>query len=366
MTLVNATESLIPGTNYLTHYQKFVRQKSGDGDVLIYKNNRDSRLVIVRVAERIAFQLAEKYWNVLMDWAEYNTTYRLKHLAGEIRAKKALAEQLQDSVSAHEKQVQTEAIRKKILDIQNKNRKELIKRQMPVYDDLGTLVCEGGEKISAVNPYGDVVTDSIIISFEGEDKIEAAKPVMTFGQKAEEKVFKTKTRYFYDINPVVNQSTSKDIILTKVQGRDFTRKELVAGGDISFSVSGSINSNQQGVYPSTQVSRFIEMMQHNGVLDVNHFLFRQFNVKKIIIQDFKLEHPTFKNIQPYSFTCVAVEPDEDVTVVKDTISIINDVFAGSENEGWFKQMLAEKKNNIAIGSEAKVGEAVQLFLDTMI
>ena len=63
-------------------------------------------------------------------------------------------------------------------------------------------------------------------------------------------------------------------------------------------------------------------MQHNGVISVNNILFDQLNVSQILIQDFQLDTPVYQNIQPYSFTCVAVEPDEQ-SIIDDTIDIIN-------------------------------------------
>ena len=58
---------------------------------------------------------------------------------------------------------------------------------------------------------------------------------------------------------------------------------------------------------------------------------------------FKLEHQTFKNAQPYSISCIAVEPDEDVKIEKDTIQLINDVLADTALSGWYKTVLAEKQ-----------------------
>lgn len=347
MTVINSTKSVIPGSNYITHYQKYVQQRTGNESVFIYNNNRDARVVAVRVATQIGFQLAEHYANMALDLAEYNTIYRLKHLVGEVRAKRALASQL----AADQNRLANEAIvnahRKKILDLQAKRVQSLVDERNSVDDDLGTFECQGGKKVVAMTPYGDKVAEALFIAFDGEDQVEVKRPVLDPQTgKYKDSTFNTQTRFFCDITPSVNQTTSKEIVLTKVQGRDYTRKELVSGGDITFSVSGEINSNAEGVYPDSQVQRFIEVMQHNGVLKVSHYLFRQFNVKQIIVQDFKLDQASFKNIQPYSFSCVAVEPDEDVTVTKDTITLINDILAGSENEGWYKEMLAQKKESI--------------------
>lgn len=368
MKAINAAESALEGSNFLSQYGKYIRQKNGNSADFIYRNNRDSRSVAVRIAAQTTFQLAEHYQNKLLNWAEANSTQRLRHLAGTLRAKKALAKQEQ-AMMEQLIQNRTEAARReKIREIQRKNVQKLISEQFPENSSFGTLTCEGGKTVTAMTPYGEKVADAMFLSFDGEDSVSVTQPVRNpqSGKYDMNETFSTKTRFFCDLAPSVSQSTSKNVILTKVQGRDQSRKELVSGGDAVFSVSGFINSNKDGVYPSVQVSRFIEIMQHNGAINVNHFLFSQFNVTRIVIQDFKLDMPTYRNIQPYSFTCVGVEPNDSVKVMSDTISVINDVLASSENEGWYQEMLAEKQERIAGRSDGKAVSAISSQLDKMI
>ena len=321
MSAINATESVLAGSSYLTHYQRFIKDKFGKGKDLIYVNNRDSRSVAVRIASQVSFQSAEQYIN------KYARLTEIKQRKERKRAEKA---------------------REEILKLQDENVQQLIKEQSIVDMGLGSIACEGGKTVTAITPYGDKVPEALFLYYDDEVPWLATRPLKNAktGKYDTAEAFPTKTRFFYDLAPSVSQSTSKEIILTKVQGRDQTRKEMVAGGDIVFSVNGSINSDKDGEYPSTQVSRFIEIMQHCGVIKVNHLLFRQFNVTQVIIQDFKLEMPTYKNIQPYSFTCVAVEPDDPVVSRFDTITLINNVLAGHENESWYQETLALKKRRI--------------------
>ena len=59
---------------------------------------------------------------------------------------------------------------------------------------------------------------------------------------------------FLDLGAIVQVQSSNNLVLTKVQGRDYSRKELISGGDINFTVTGKIVSNYPDVYPYAEVS----------------------------------------------------------------------------------------------------------------
>ncbi|RHM92860.1 hypothetical protein DWZ35_14155 [Bacteroides caccae] len=159
--------------------------------------------------------------------------------------------------------------------------------------------------------------------------------------------FDTKTVFHIDLAPKVSMNSSKNIILTQVQGRDFTRKELVSGGDMTYTISGSIVSNDEGVYPTEAVKRFVKIMQYNGIVNVNFITFGLLGVTRVIIKDFSLDAAEYKNIQPYSFTCVAVEPDDAITIQSDTIAVINKDLAESQWDSWYKTILDNKLAQMA-------------------
>lgn len=142
-------------------------------------------------------------------------------------------------------------------------------------------------------------------------------------------------------------SSTKNVILTTVQGRDFTRKELVSGGDMTYTVNGAIVSDQAGVYPSEAVKRFVKIMQYNGIINVNFITFGLLGVTRIIIKDFSLGEIEYKNIQPYSFTCVAVEPDDAITLQADTINAINKELQATKWDAWYHQILQNKLGEMA-------------------
>lgn len=215
-------------------------------------------------------------------------------------------------------------------DIQNQRkeiRQKIIEQQQKIHEDYGKL-----DDIIAQDKYGKKVDGALIIWYK-DTKYRTEKQTVRSSVIADPlsptdpyhsvtNTIQTDKMYVIDLAPQITINSSKNIVLTKVQGRDYTRKELVSGGDLCFTVSGELNSNQDGVYPTFDVQKFINIMQHNGIISVNNILFDQFNVSRIIIQSFKLDPPKYQNIQPYSFTCVAVEPDEQVAI-DDTINIID-------------------------------------------
>lgn len=133
---------------------------------------------------------------------------------------------------------------------------------------------------------------------------------------------------WYDTTALVTVSSDKDLILTRVTGRDYSRKELVSNGDMMFSVSGHITSGMPDIYPSNEVQKFRTMMEYKGILDVNNEIFDQWGVKKIVIRSFNLP-PTEgnKSTQDYSFECVGIQPETDAVVKEDTITIIDKTIA---------------------------------------
>lgn len=113
-----------------------------------------------------------------------------------------------------------------------------------------------------------------------------------------------------DMHAKVQVSTKNNIKQTVVVGRDYSRKELISGGDLEITVSGKLTSKYPDIYPESEVQKFIKLMQYKGVLKCYHTVLKQFNISQIIVTGFSM--PTsegIRNVQDYSFTCLAVEPD---------------------------------------------------------
>lgn len=119
---------------------------------------------------------------------------------------------------------------------------------------------------------------------------------------------------FVDLGPQVQVASRNNILLTQVQGRDYTRKEFISGGDLEITINGKITSKYPDVYPEAEVSKFLRLMQYKGVIECDNTVLRQFNITQLIVQSYTLQPTDCRNVQPYSVTCVAVEPSEAVEV----------------------------------------------------
>ncbi len=117
---------------------------------------------------------------------------------------------------------------------------------------------------------------------------------------------------FVDLASHVQISSRNNILLTQVQGRDFTRKEFISGGDLEITINGKITSKYPDVYPESEVSKFIKLVQYKGVINCDNTILRQFNITQLIIQGYTFHTTDCRNVQPYSLMCVAVEPSEAV------------------------------------------------------
>ena len=285
---------------------------------VIYRNNRAYKSVLVHVAKQLAMSEIEGQINKL--FPKYQ-----RYLE--------------------------KTLRKTVLEQQKSNQVQLIRNRESQMKEWGRITADGGHTIIAKDKYGNAVPESLMLFYDGDTDI-LVEDVKIVGDKQVKDSYTTKTICFIDINPDVAIQSSKNIVMTAVQGRDYTRKELVSGGDLNFTVTGEIVSNEEGVYPENDVKKFIQIMQYGGVVNVNHFQFKQFNVDKIIIKDFNMQNQEFKNIQPYTFTCVAVEPDEDVVVKSDTIAVINREIEVSPMSKWYKLILNNKYAEIVANAAA--------------
>lgn len=286
-------------------------------DNVTFKNVRH-KSALVHIAKQLAMSTLEGELNLLVP-----------------RYRRFLEKKLRDVVLEQQKN--------------NQNFVQLIRDEQIENHGWGVADVEGeDESIYATDRYGDLVPEALILYFvDTETHTVTLKRNDPLTGDVIEDSSESKVVSHVDLSPQISVNSSKNIVLTQVQGRDYTRKELVSGGDISFSVSGSIVSHNEGEYPESAVKKFIQIMQYNGIVHVKSMLFDQFNVDKIVIRDFSLSNPDYKNIQPYSFSCVAIEPDEDVKITQDTISILNRELQISPMSKWYKFILNSKWGDMA-------------------
>lgn len=236
-------------------------------------------------------------------------------------------------------------LRDTVLKQQKTNRAKIIQNGKIQAQNWGVVDAGSGNKIIAKDRFGIAVPEALMVYYDDEESHQVDDILYANGEEVKIP-YSTKTVCHIDLSPQVSMNSSKNIVMTQVQGRDYTRKELVSGGDLRFTINGVIVGNEDGVYPDTAVKKFIQVMQYNGILNVNFMLFGQFNVNRIIVTSYSLGAIEMKNVQPYSFSCVAVEPDEDVKITKDTIGAINTALELSPMNKWYKFILETKLGEI--------------------
>ena len=223
-----------------------------------------------------------------------------------------------------------------------------------------------GNTVYALDHAGNICTDAVMLSIP-------VQPAITFSQhiinptKSQSQMsnisFQSDTLVWYDTVAMVSVNSDKDLILTRVQGRDYSRKELVANGDYVFTVSGRICSELPDVYPEEEVQKFKQIMRYKGVVDVNNQIFDQFDITKVVIQNFSLTpREGEKSQQEYTFTCVGIQPEKERVVTEDTVVIINqelEANAVAEEDGWSK-MLKEKFDGLKRSSVDLVSQGLGL------
>lgn len=149
----------------------------------------------------------------------------------------------------------------------------------------------------------------------------------------QENNFETDHLVWYDCTAVVSVDSSKNLVITSVQGRDYSRKELVSNGDINISVNGYITSPFPDIYPFEEVKKLRQILRYKGVIKVNNQILDSWDIDKIIIKDFSFpQEEGGKAIQKYSFNAVAVQPVRLSEVNEDTIKLVTQPFETEQRD----------------------------------
>lgn len=311
--------------------------KNSPAQEIIYKNNRAYKSVLVYTARRLAMSAVDS---------------EIKKLFPKYQ--RYLEKELRDYVLQQQKENQIQLIRNQETQMKDWGRIDTLKK---IEDGKEVKEVAEGHTIIAKDKYGNLVREALMLYYVTDTPIEVSDTVTTDGKTTVDS-YKTSTICFIDLNPDVSIQSAKNIVQTNVQGRDYSRKELISGGDLNFTVTGEIVSNEPNIYPENDVRKFIQIMQYGGIVRVKHFQFQTFNVEKILIKDFNMPNQEFKNIQPYTFTCVAVEPDEDVVVRADTIAVLNKEIVESPMASQYRLILNNKYNKIAANTVASAASSI--------
>lgn len=205
----------------------------------------------------------------------------------------------------------------------------------------------GKDTIKAYDEWGTICLDALMLG------IKVAQPITikqyNNGVIADEPITSDHL-VWYDTTALISLSSDKNLVLTQVAGRDYSRKELVSNGDLNFSVSGHIASRIPDVYPNEEVQKLRQILQYKGIVEVNNEFLDQWGVKKIVIKSFNFPSSEGKKaVQDYSFEAVGVQPDKEANVTEDTIQMINyEIATATDNStslAW-KDILTSQLENL--------------------
>lgn len=112
-------------------------------------------------------------------------------------------------------------------------------------------------------------------------------------------------RKFVDAHAILKVNENKNILMTKVQGRDLTRKEYISGGDYMISITGKIVSPYQDVYPTEEVTKLLKILKHKGVIKCRSPFLDIFEVSTMIVLSYDFPQSAgFSNVQTYTINAV--------------------------------------------------------------
>lgn len=183
--------------------------------------------------------------------------------------------------------------------------------------------------------------------------------------------FQTKTLVWYDTTALITINSDKNLISTRVTGRDYSRKELVSNGDIKFSVSGQITSGRPDIYPTEEMHKFYKVMQYKGVIRVNNQVLNELGITHIVITDFSVTPKEgYKALQNYTFNALGLQPETEIEIKKDTVEIIPQGATPSKDtsEGWLDMLKGQMDGLKSISKDAfsqGVGIAAGLLDDVL-
>lgn len=240
-------------------------------------------------------------------------------------------------------------------------------------------VNNGKNVVVAVDFCGNWCPDAVMLGIPVKDGVSVSQENIISDQgtgmsrdKKMNNSFTSDTLVWYDPTALVTVQSQKNYILTKVNGRDYSRKELISNGDIEFSITGRINSNLPDVYPTNEIRKFIQIMQYKGLVKINSQIVDQYHIDKIFIKDYSLpQKEGYRNIQEYTINCVGSMPTEEVKVLNDTIVAIDTVIqeASEKAKSPWQQMLSNTveglKKNVVSTAASGLSSAGALLNNTL-
>lgn len=104
-------------------------------------------------------------------------------------------------------------------------------------------------------------------------------------------------------------SGDKNIVITEVQGRDGSIKELISNKDYQVQISGYLISHQINVAPIAEKNTLIRICNAKTSVEVVSSFLNDFGIYNLVIQSYQISEVQGKrSIIEFSLTCVSDQP----------------------------------------------------------
>jgi len=106
-----------------------------------------------------------------------------------------------------------------------------------------------------------------------------------------------------------NVSQTRNIVTTKIQGRDGSIKEYISDGDYDITIKGTI-PGVNGVFPMQAVNQLISICEAKLALHINSFYLNTiFGIYDIVISSYAMDQEAGKTSEfPFTITAISDSP----------------------------------------------------------
>lgn len=112
-------------------------------------------------------------------------------------------------------------------------------------------------------------------------------------------------QYQLPVTCLIDITLQKNIVVTAIQGRNGTVKELISNGDYRVRIRGALVGDGQA-YPMEDVQKLQELAAVPAAFPVSGWLFEVLGISYLVLEN--LDFPSFEgmtNTQPFTMDCIS-------------------------------------------------------------
>ena len=229
-----------------------------------------------------------------------------------------------------------------------------LERQEQEIKEYGKLIVKTtsgkDQAVYALDDWGNICPDALMLSIETDTPVHISQTLASAMSTEKGKSgiayndyhVQTTPLVWYDTTALITINSDKNLLITRVTGRDYSRKELISNGDIKFTVSGQITSGRPDIYPTEEMKKFYKVMQYKGIVKINNQMLDQLGITHIVIESFNVSpRQGYKALMPYTFSAIGLQPEKEIEVTEDTVTIVkhNPMAVEEDNSSEWMKML---------------------------